>query len=235
MPGVVPVRRRVRELRAARRVEDPASGGRRAEDRISHGAHARGRGRLGRPLLSASAASEGRARIAETTSRLVLGAEALLRRLGAAPATLTAAAHGGDAFVAALGAVLWAAYYGLVHGEVARTAKARGTPSYAAWNHVVHFPTVFLPIVCLVAKDPRRLRAHAPPARSVACLAALYGLAYAAHVTRVAAASAKPPYAFMARLTTARRRVAFWGGGVAVAVVPATLGAAALVAALAET
>ena len=149
--------------------------------------------------------------------------------VGAAPSRLTALAHSGDAFVVALGGVLWCAYYGLVHGEIVATALARGSPDYVRWNHRVHFPTLFVPALCVLVKDPGLLRAHAPSARTAALAAALYGCAYAHHVTRCEARAKNRPYAFMARLDTRARRVAFWGGGVALAVVPATLAAARFV------
>ena len=147
-----------------------------------------------------------------------------------APTWVTAVAHSGDAFVVSLGALLFGAYYCLVHSEIVEEASSRRTPEYVFWNHVVHFPTLFLPLLCVAAKDPKLLRAHAPKPAVVLVAAATYGVAYAVHVTRCAAAAPKrPPYAFMARLTTTRRRFAFWGSGIAVGALPIAYAAAHLV------
>ena len=153
--------------------------------------------------------------------------------LGPPPRWLAALAHSGDAFVLSLGALLFGAYYGLVHGEIVATAEERGTPAYVSANHVVHFPTLFLPLLCAAAKDPALLRAHAPRTKTVLVAAAAYGVAYATHVTRCADRAKEAPYAFMKRLDTTRRRACFWGAGVACAVLPITLAAARVVGRLA--
>ena len=159
---------------------------------------------------------------------LAHASSSLLATLGLAPAWLASFAHGCDAFVCGLGGLLFCAYYGLVHGEIASEAAARKAPSYVRDNHLIHAPTMLVPVVVAAAKDPRALAAR-PGTAAVVAAAAAYGAAYAAHATACAARSARAPYAFMRRLDGPAKRVGFWGGGVLFAAVPAALAAARLV------
>ena len=82
---------------------------------------------------------------------LAHASSSLLATLGLAPAWLASFAHGCDAFVCGLGGLLFCAYYGLVHGEIAGEAAARGTPSYLFDNHLIHAPTMLVIFVVAAA------------------------------------------------------------------------------------
>lgn len=147
---------------------------------------------------------------------LYLGLSASEAWLGG-PEWLTVVCHSFDALVVALGAVLWLSYYALVHSEASfRATKQR---NWLLWNHVVHFPTLFLPILSASVKDPTDLARHALSTTATATLALAYAIAYACCISRCDT----PPYAFMRHLTTTRARLCFWGTGIVAGVLPITL------------
>lgn len=130
-----------------------------------------------------------------------------------------AVAHRFDAFVVAQGAVLWLAYYSLVHWE--RTFRANGA-RFIFWNNVVHAPTIILPALSAAVKDPALLAAHGASTATTCTLAVVYGAIYAWYITKCETKLHKP-YEFMRHLTTTPSRIAFWGTGILIGVVPITL------------
>lgn len=147
-----------------------------------------------------------------------------LREAFVAPAWLTALAHAADAFVMALGCLLCASYYVLVHFEA--SYRRRGS-AWLILNNVVHLPTAIVPLAAAAAKPPAFLSAHAASLRLQAVAATAYAATYAAYVDSQPSA----PYAFLARL--APPRIAFWTAGIVLAVLPFLAAAHAVVRALA--
>ncbi|KAJ1461716.1 hypothetical protein M885DRAFT_506795 [Pelagophyceae sp. CCMP2097] len=130
------------------------------------------------------------------------------------PRWLSRAAHRYDVFVLTLGAVLWIAYYGLVHAEI----RASGDAEYIRFNNVIHAPTLVLPMLCAAAKPHSLHRRHGAArwaANDLTAACATYAAAYVAYVEVCAFALARRgvaafPYAFLAKLGSASHRMAFW-------------------------
>lgn len=138
--------------------------------------------------------------------------ECINRETLVAPPWLTAIAHAADAFLIALGILLFSAYYGLVHFE--RSYRTKADASWLVLNHIVHLPTALIPLIGAAAKPPGLLSAHAAPLFTQAVLAVAYAVAYARHVN----ALPYPPYAFLRSLEPPR--LTFWTAGIVFGVLP---------------
>lgn len=150
--------------------------------------------------------------LAELAYSAIGTCECLFRESLVAPPWLTAVAHAADAFLIALGILLFGAYYGLVHFE--RSYRTKADMTWLVLNHIVHLPTALIPLAGAFAKPPSLLSVHSAPLSTQTVLAIAYAVAYARHVN----ALPYPPYAFLRSLDPPR--LAFWTAGIVLGVLP---------------